>query len=85
MFLTRPDPVQTPAPEAAAQPLLSASAAKLNPPAPPADDLAALRREFDVFLAQRAPTVSALSDNEKDALFQEFLERHRQPSTPPSP
>ena len=48
------------------------------PPQPAALDVAALRREFDAFLAQRAPTIPALSDSQKDALFQEFLERHRQ-------
>ena len=84
MFLTPWDTEQAPLPQAVSAPsALSASAAKPNPPLP-ADDIAALRREFEAFLAQRAPTVSALNDGQKDALFQEFLERHRQGSTLPA-
>lgn len=86
IILTGSDPVRTPAVEVASPaPVQSASAAKLSAPAGPTDDVAALRREFDAFLAQRAPTVAALTDSQKDALFQEFLERHRQRDDPPSP
>ena len=62
-------------PASAAQP----TAIDLSPsPVPaPAIDVAALRREFDAFLAQRAPTLPDLSDRQKEALFQEFLARHQ--------
>ncbi len=44
----------------------------------PADDTAALRRAFDTFLSQRAPSEARLSPSQKEALFQEFLRRQRQ-------
>ena len=43
-------------------------------------DVAALRREFDEFLAHRAPVLRTLSESQKEALFQEFLQRHRERS-----
>lgn len=86
MFLTPSDPLRPPLLEAVSpQPVRSASATKPDAAASQVEDIVALRREFEAFLAQRAPTVSALSESQKDALFQEFLERHGQRSTPLSP
>lgn len=61
---------------------LTQSATPANPvaPRPPTDEVAALRREFEVFLSQRAPFVAGLSPAQKDALFREFLNRQRQRS-----
>lgn len=47
------------------------------PPSSPAPtDVAALRREFDTFLAQRASSLPPLSESQRDALFNEFLTHH---------
>jgi hypothetical protein len=61
----------------ASAPAPVAVAAPVTPPEPPAPDLTTLRREFDTFLAKRAPTTSQLTENQKDALFREFLAQHR--------
>ncbi len=90
---TAPGPVRpTLGPRADLAPKAAAAAAAPRPPRRPApppapapaptEDVAALRREFEAFLAQRAPAVAALSEREKDALFAEFLARHRQTATP---
>lgn len=47
------------------------------PSTPPPLDLVALRREFDDFLAKRAPTTPPMTVSQKDALFREFLALHR--------
>lgn len=59
---------------AAASPV---TAAPPEPVAPPAPDLTALRREFDAFLARRAPTTPPMTDSQKDSLFREFLAQRR--------
>lgn len=52
---------------------------------PPADDVAALRHEFDGFLNERAPALASLSQVQKDALIREFLARRRTQPRQPEP
>jgi hypothetical protein len=79
--LGRMGPHRTAEPPAVPAPVAPAAAAEPSavPVAPPAhvDDFASLRREFDGFLAARAPALITLSQAQKDALIQEFLDRRR--------
>lgn len=70
---TIPPPVVA-ATVAPAQTLATAPVAVVPAPAP---DLTALRREFDAFLAKRAPTTPPMTDSQKDSLFREFLAQRR--------
>ncbi len=56
-------------------PALPASTVPATPPA--TVDVASLRREFDAFLSERKPSVTTLSEEEKNVLFQEFLDHRR--------
>jgi hypothetical protein len=43
----------------------------------PRIDVATVRREFDAFLAQQPPRIANLSQQQRDALFEEFLHHYR--------
>lgn len=63
----------------------AASAAVAEPPprteaTAPTPDIAALRREFEAFLATQPNRFSALTPDQRDALFEEFLQRTRKSS-----
>ena len=72
----------SPAPD---RPLPSEHAASVPEPTPPGTDVAALRREFDTFLAQQSPRLARLTPDQRDALFDEFLQRQaRRDASPPN-
>ena len=68
--------LEPPAPLSPA-PAAATVAAPMAAPEPQTPDPAALRREFDTFLAKRAPTTPQLTESQKDALFREFLAQRR--------
>lgn len=84
---TLPAPVQAAAAASADGPAGTRSA-QPQPAAPPSTapepdnaprtDVSGMRREFDAFLAQQPPRLSALTQEQRDALFQEFLQHRRQ-------
>ena len=79
-----PAPAPAPAPVAAPLPLPPPAPTPAPPPAPApaAADPARLRREFDAFLRQQGANAATLTDAQRAALFNEFLDWRARPTPP---